>query len=122
MSNRLGGVLNIIAGGLALSVRGTCTLRHGLPTRTGVVGQTGGVHGYTEEPMVPGVDVEVTSNADFSLTTLHGQDDMTVQIDLKDGRSFVLQNAWYRAEGGGETDLITAGMTLNFDGKKLEPV
>jgi hypothetical protein len=117
MANRLGGVLNIIAGGVALEVRGAVTLRTGSGVRTAVVGQTG-THGYTEEPSTPGVSVEVSHRADFDLAALKANDDMTLQIDLQDGSSYALANAWLANDP--QVNLIDAGTTLEFDGLKLE--
>ncbi|WP_421878451.1 phage tail tube protein [Pacificispira sp.] len=121
MPNQLGGVLHIIAGGQTLSVRGTVTVRLGLEERETVVGQSG-VHGYTATPTVPGLDVEVSVPPGFDLVALHEVDNMMIQADLRDGRSYIARDAWYKAAGGGEFDAITAGMTLNFDCKSIGPV
>ncbi|MGY3278126.1 phage tail tube protein [Bradyrhizobium sp. S3.7.6] len=104
--NRIGGVLSLRVDGTQYEARGSFQVTPGKVRRTGVAGQDF-VHGYIEEPIVPQIKGDISIGNLLSLEQLEQITDSTVQVQLANGRTYVLTDAW-----------VTAAFTIDaHDGK-----
>lgn len=91
---RIGGTCYLKIDGTQYALRGNLEISPNLSTRSGVAGMDG-IHGYTEKPKVPYVSGDLTDLGGLSITTLHAIDDATITVELANGKTYVLSNAWY---------------------------
>jgi uncharacterized membrane protein len=94
--NRIGGVLSLRVDGIQYQARGNFQVTPGTVKRTGVAGQDR-VHGYIEENIVPQIKGDVSIGKQLSLERLEQITDSTVQVQLANGRTYVLTDAWVTA-------------------------
>lgn len=92
-SNRIGGVLAILVDGVQYEARGNFQVTGMTVKRTGVAGQDG-VHGFIEEPIVPSIKGDWSIGNQLSLVALEAITDATAQINLANGMSYILTDAW----------------------------
>lgn len=81
--------------------------------REGVVGLSG-VAGYIERNRVPFVEVTALTDSDFSTEEINAITDATVKVDLANGKSYVLRNAWSAMPC--EIDASNGTCPLRFEG------
>ena len=91
--SRIAGIAYIKVDGRQFAARGNWTVSARLTERTGIAGQDG-VHGYMEVPRVPYIEGDISTTQEFSVEDISGIADATVQVDLANGKSYVLRNAW----------------------------
>lgn len=94
--NRIGGILSLRVDGNQYEARGSFQVTPGTVKRTGVAGQDG-VHGFIEEPIVPQIKGDISIGNLLSLEALEQITDSTVQVQLANGRTYVLVDAWVTA-------------------------
>ena len=58
-----------------------------------------GVHGYKEMPQVPYIEGEITDARGLDLAALQALTESTVTLELANGKTVVLRDAWYAADG-----------------------
>ena len=92
-SQRIGGLLAIIVDGKTYEARGNFQISGVTVKRTGVAGQDG-VHGYIEEPIVPSIKGDWSIGNQLSLVALEAITDATAQVNLANGMSYILVDAW----------------------------
>jgi len=112
-ANRIGGVLSLRVDGVTYEARGSFQVTPSRVKRTGVAGQDA-VHGYIEEPVVPQIKGDVSIGNLLSFEELEAIDEATVQVDLANGRSYVLTQAWLTA--GFVIDAHDGKSELTFEG------
>lgn len=103
MSNRVGGQIFIKVDGQMYDAKGAFTYSLGGTKKEGVVGHDR-VHGYKELPQIPYMEGEITDRQSLSLAALQAITDATATIELANGKTFVLRNAWYAGESKGGTE------------------
>jgi hypothetical protein len=81
--------------------------------REGVVGLSG-VGGYIERNRVPFIEATVLTDGDFSTEELNAITDATVKVDLANGKSYVLRNAWSAMPA--EIDAAAGTCPVRFEG------
>lgn len=113
MGQRFAGIAYIKVDGRQYDARGNWSVSPKLTTRTGIAGQDG-VHGYQEVPRVPFIEGDISTTQTFAVEDLSGITDATVQVDLANGKSYVLRNAWQ----AGELDINTheGSVKVKFEG------
>lgn len=116
---RVGGTLRCTVDGEAIRCQGEFTYRPSVPKRTAVLG-TNGVVGCTEEPQVPFVEGAVTDSASTSLDKLFNIFDATIQLDLINGKSFMLRGGFYA--GSAEVKTGQGEINVRFEGETGEEV
>lgn len=94
--NRIGGILSLRVDGNQYEARGNFQVTPGTVKRTGVAGQDG-VHGFIEEPLVPQIKGDLSIGNQLSLEALEAITQSTVQVQLANGRAYVLSDAWVTA-------------------------
>lgn len=103
MANRVrGGLLAVKVDGVSYSGVGNFTFNIGKPVRAALVGATG-VDGYSETPQAAFIAGEFRDGEDVDLEALVGTIDATVTLELANGKTFVLANAWFEGDGTGNT-------------------
>ena len=92
-SQRIGGLLAIIVDGKTYEARGNFQVTGMTVKRTGVAGQDG-VHGFIEEPIVPTIKGDWSIGNQLSLVALEAITNATAQVNLANGMSYILVDAW----------------------------
>jgi hypothetical protein len=113
MSKRMGGLIFIAVNGEGLQAKGSFTYNIGAPKREAIVGSDK-VHGYKELPQVPYIEGEITDHSSLQLSTLFATKDATVTLQLANGKTFVLEQAWYAGDGEASTEEGAIG--VRFEG------
>lgn len=113
MSRRLAGIIYLKVDGVQYPAKGAFTYNLGRPKRDGIVGAES-VHGYGEVPQIPFIEGEVTDMPDAKLTDLLDKVDGTVTLELANGKTIVLHEAWFAGEGTVSTE--AANVAVRFEG------
>ena len=117
--NRRGGIISIKKNGEILDAKGNFTYNKGSVKRDAVVGHDR-VHGYKELPQVPFIEGEVTDSNGLSLEDFTNTVDATITLDLANGKTFVLRDAWYASEGNVQTE--EGNIAVRFEGMDGEEI
>ena len=97
MANRIAGVCYVKVDGAQLAARGNWMVNPLTIKRAGIAGQDG-IHGYSEEPTVPFIEGDVSTMVEGRVEDLTEVTAATVQIDLANGTSYVLREAWFSGD------------------------
>ena len=92
-NNRRAGRIYFKVDGTQYDAKGKFSYNLGLDKREAIVGADG-VHGYKSTPQVAHVEGAITDSADLDLATFQGADNVTVTLELANGKVIVLSNAW----------------------------
>lgn len=109
----IAGTLFFKIDGQQFQARGAFKVQPNLFSKTGLAGQDG-IHGYKEEPIIPYIEGEISDAGGLSLRQLQSVTDSTITCELRSGKGYVLQNAWY----SGETvlDTVEGKVPVKFEG------
>jgi len=110
-----GGLLAVKVNGVAYSGVGNFTYNQGLPLRVSVVDATGPA-GYSLQQQAPFIEGEFRDGADVDLAALVQITDATVTLELANGKTFVLANAYFVGEGTGNTQ--DGNFAVRFESRK----
>lgn len=102
MASRVGGTIALLIDGRQYLEKGEFTYNLGAPKRTPVAGESS-IHGYSEAPQIARIEGEITDEGDLDLRTLLDADGVTATLELANGKTVVLSDAWYAADGDGRT-------------------
>lgn len=105
--------------GIQYDAKGEFTYNLGIPKREADIGPDQ-VHGYKELPQVPFIEGEFVDARDLDLTALQNITDATVTLQLANGKTIVLREAWYAADGNVSTD--EANIQVRFEGKSADEI
>lgn len=114
---RVGGIIKFLIDGVQLPAKGNFTFGLGTPKRETVIG-TDGVHGYKETPTAPYIEGAITDSLGTDLKALFNLTNVTVLLDLANGKSVVLHDAYYC--GDGETSTEEGEVKVRFEGSSAE--
>lgn len=117
--NRRAGIIYLKIDGVLQEAKGEFTYNLGLPKREGIVGADA-VHGFKETVQVPYIEGAITDRADLSLKTFQTLDGVTVTLELNNGKTITLRDAWYAGDGNVKTG--EAEIAVRFEGKTAEEV
>jgi uncharacterized protein YlzI (FlbEa/FlbD family) len=118
-TNRIGGVLSLRVDGNQYEARGNFQVTPSSVKRTGVAGQDG-VHGYIEEPIVPTIKGDISIGNELSIEAIDAITDSTVQVQLANGRTYVLIDAWTVASH--TIDAHDGKVEVTFEGMSCEEI
>jgi hypothetical protein len=119
MSDKRAGTLELKINGQIQDCVGSFTYNIGSPKREALLGHDR-VHGYKELPQTPFIEGEIRDRGDLDIKALQALAGVTVVLKLAVGKSFVLQNAWYAADGDvGSED---GNIQVRFEGTRGEEV
>lgn len=110
---RIAGIAYWKVDGSQLAVRGNLTVSPTLFEKTGIAGQDG-IHGYSELPVVPYIQGDVSLVEGTSVEDIDAVTDATITAELADGRVYTLRNAW-RAQRS-EINSRDGQFTVRFEG------
>jgi hypothetical protein len=96
-NNRRAGRIFLKIDGVLHDAKGSFSYNLGRDKRDGIVGADG-IHGYKETPQIPFIEGAITDRGDLDLEALARQDNVTVTLDLVNGKTIVLANAWFAGE------------------------
>lgn len=118
-NQRKGGTIQLQVDGVLQEARGSFTYNLGRPKREALIGSDA-VHGYTEKPQVAFIEGEITDRDSLDVAALAEMDNVTVTLQLANGKTVMLRNAWYAADGDVGTE--EGNVQLRFEGKSAEEV
>lgn len=114
---RVGGKIFVKANGTQYRAKGSWTYNLGKDKREAVVGMDG-VHGYKSSPQVAVIEGTITDSSELSLEELLDLEDVTITLELANGKIISLNNAWWAADGNvtteeGEIEARFEGLTAD---------
>lgn len=112
----LGGRIAIKSNGKSFEAAGEFKYGGGVDKRVAVM-STNKVVGYTTEPTVPFIEGEIY-RLDNPIDDFSSIDNATITLELADGRSFVLYEAWTVNEKGLEIGTKDGKLQIRFEGKR----
>ena len=115
--SRRSGTIFFAVDGTQYDAVGSFTYNLGHAKREGLVGHDS-VHGYKEMPQLPFIEGEIRDASALSLRVLQNLTDTTVTLELANGKTIVLRNAWYAADGNVGTE--EANVQVRFEGRAGE--
>jgi hypothetical protein len=116
---RKGGIIQIQVGGVLQDAKGAFTYGLGVEKRDTIVGADS-VHGYKAMPQVPFIEGAFTDRAGLDLKALFLTDGATVTLNLANGKTVVLSNAWHAGEGTISTE--EGEFAVRFEGTNAEEI
>ena len=119
MTRRVGGIISIKVNGEVYNAKGNFTYNLGRPMKEAVVGHDT-VHGYKELTQAPFIEGEFTDRSDLDLDALVTITDATVTLELANGKTIVLREAWWAADGTFNTE--EGNGTARFEGMSGDEV
>lgn len=117
--NRRSGKINVQVNGQVFDAVGEFTYNLGQPKREGLVGPDR-VHGYKELPQIPMIEGEVRDASNLDVAGLLNLTDATITLELANGKTIMLREAWYAGDGNVGTE--EANIELKFEGMSAEEV
>ena len=117
--NRRSGVINIQYNGIVVDAVGNFTYNLGNPVREELVGPDR-VHGFKELPQAPYIEGEIRDSSELDLSIFQNLTDATITLKLSNGKTIMLREAWYAAEGNGQTE--EANIQFKFCGMSAEEI
>ncbi len=96
------GLLAIKVDGKRYDAVGNFTWNLGKPLRATLTGATG-VDGYSETAQAAFIEGEIRDGSNIDIEALVTADNITATLEMANGKTLVLANAWYEGEGTGNT-------------------
>jgi hypothetical protein len=115
--NRRAGILYLKIDGEIQDAKGNFTYNLGGPKREGIAGADT-VHGFKEAVQVPYIEGEITDKSTLDLKKLINIEDATITLELATGKTVVLKQAWYAADGDAQTE--EGNIQVRFEGKEAD--
>ncbi len=103
MSQRKGGLIQFQVGGVLHDAKGSFSYNLGHAMREDIVGSDR-VHGYSEKPQPAYIEGEITDRGTLDLGVLVDTTMTTVTLSLANGKTIMLRDAWFAADGTGNTE------------------
>ena len=97
------GLIGLKVNGVVYSAKGAFEYNLGLPLREDVNGSDG-PHGYKEVAQSAYIAGKITDRGDLDLAALFKATKATVSLDLGNGKTFFLYDAWYSGDQTGSTE------------------
>ena len=109
----VGGIIQLKVNGEVYKAKGSFSYNPGEAMREAVIGSDS-VHGYKTTPQVAFIEGEITDSFELDLAQLVKITDATVTIELANGKTFALHDAYFAAEGTANTEEGNIG--VRFEG------
>lgn len=97
-NNRRAGKIYLKIDGELRDAKGSFSYNLGNDKRDPITGADG-IHGYKETPQVAFIEGAITDSDDLNVESMVTQDNVTVTLELVNGKTIVLSNAWFAGEG-----------------------
>jgi len=95
------------------ALRGALTISIFPFEREGVAGMDG-VHGYTQTPRAPEISADLSDMGGLSMAKLQAVCNSTITVELMNGKTYILANAW--TSGAPELDATDGTVSVTFQG------
>lgn len=118
-NQRRAGTLNLKVNGEIQDAKGSFTYGYGTPKREAIVGSDR-PHGYKETPTVPYVEGAITDRGNLNVKELFNGTDLTITLDLANGKTVVLSEAWFAGDPTVSTE--EAEIPVRWEGVDLEEI
>lgn len=118
-AEKIGGIIKFKINGTQYKAKGAFTYGLGTPKRESVMGADG-FQGYKETPQMAFVEGEITDTYGTDLAALFKSADVTVLLELANGKSIVLREAFFAGDGQGSTE--EGGVGVRFESPAGEEV
>lgn len=116
---RRAGTIQLKVNGEIHDAKGSFSYNLGRPKREALLGSDS-VHGYKEMPQVPFIEGAITDRGSLDVAALASGTDLTVTLELANGKVVVLSEAWFAGEGTATTE--EAEISVRWEGKEAEEV
>lgn len=114
-NSRIGGLIQFKVDGEQFLAKGNFTYNLGVPKKEQVVGADS-VHGFKEMPQVPFIEGAITDTDELDTEALRNLRDVTVTLELANGKVVVIEEACEASDGNGTTE--EGELTIRFEGKR----
>jgi len=101
--NRRAGTVFVKVDARQYDAKGNFTYNLGGEKKTAIVGADR-VHGFSAAPQVAFIEGAITDAADLDVAAMQALEDGTVTLELANGKTVVLRNAWHASEGNATTE------------------
>jgi len=112
----IAGVAYIKVDGEQWALRGNLTISPMAFARTPIAGMDG-IHGYSQAPQTPYIEADISDLGGLALKRLETFCNVTVTVELLNGKVYVLANAW--VQGPLELNGVDGTVTVRFDGMSM---
>jgi len=112
-NKRIGGIIFLKVGGEGFQAKGSFTYNIGVPKKEMVAGSDS-IHGFTEKPQVPFIEGQITDNDELDLQALRQARDITVTLELSNGKVIVVEESVESSDGNGTTE--EGELEVRFEG------
>jgi hypothetical protein len=102
-NQRRGGIIQLKVNGEVTDAKGNFTYNPGKPKREAVMGADR-MHGFKETPQVAFIEGAITDRGTLDLAALATGSGLTITLELANGKTFVLRDAWFAGEGSATTE------------------
>lgn len=119
MAQRRAGLLQLKVNGEIHDAKGSFSYNLGRPLREAIVGSDG-VHGFKETPQVKFIEGAITDRGNLDVAALTSGEDLTLTLDLGNGKLIVLGEAWWAGEGTINTE--EAEIPVRWEGFEAEEI
>lgn len=119
MARPVGGLATFLVNGKRYLAKGSFTYNPGFDKRDAVVGADT-VHGFKVARQVPFIEGAITDDGTLNLAELMNAKDAQVVIQLENGRTISLNDAWFAGEGSVTTE--EGEIAVRFEGRTFADV
>lgn len=119
MTNRRSGIIFISVNGVNYDAKGNFNYNLGGFQREAIAGADR-IHGYKEMPKIAFIEGEITDRSNLDVAELQAIDNATVTLELANGKTIVLREAWFSGEGTVGTE--EANIALRFEANQGEEI
>lgn len=116
MSDRVAGYMEVTLNGDKQRAAGAFSYGLGQPKRDAVIGPDR-FHGFKELPQVAYIEGMIVVTDEVNLIQLANTNNASVTLTLASGKTITLGDAYYAAEGTGDTDGGT--FQVRFEGSRI---
>lgn len=116
MSNFLAGTATVTIDGVSVMVAGSFRYSVSKRNRSSLTGMSG-IHGYKEVNVTPYIEMEVRDSGGLSMEDFNNQTNVTVAVQLANGKSLVGENMW--VVNPQEIDSSEGTFTARFEGPNV---
>lgn len=110
----IGGTAYLKVNGKQYMLKGSIVVSIAPKEREGMAGMDG-VHGFIEKPRVPFISGDFSVTGDTDMNEIEAMTDGTVTVELNNGKTAVLTNAWF--SGPTDVDGAEGKVSLKWEGK-----
>jgi hypothetical protein len=118
--NKRAGICYLKIDGEVKDAKGVFTYNLGAPKRTGIIGSNGKNQGFKEEGQIPFIEGVITDADDLDVAKLLEVKDTTITLELNNGKTFVLREAYHAGEGNVTTE--EGEIAVRFEGISGEEI